>query len=64
MIERAQPDASQTRFGESSDRTGEAESRAFLELPFAQLQLAQRVTRAARGKPIVVVLMITRPGSH
>lgn len=47
--------------GESSDRTGEAESRAFLELPFAQLQLAQRVTRAARGKPIVVVLMNGRP---
>jgi len=47
--------------GESSDRTGEAESRAFLELPFAQLQLAQRVSRAARGKPLVVVLMNGRP---
>jgi beta-glucosidase len=47
--------------GESSDRTGEAESRAHLELPFAQLQLVQRVTRAARGKPLVVVLMNGRP---
>ncbi|HEY2896805.1 MAG TPA: glycoside hydrolase family 3 N-terminal domain-containing protein [Gemmatimonadaceae bacterium] len=47
--------------GESSDRTGEAESRAFLELPFAQLQLAQRVSHAARGKPLVVVLMNGRP---
>ena len=47
--------------GEPSDRTGEAESRAHLELPFAQLQLAQRVTRAAHGKPLVVVLMNGRP---
>jgi beta-glucosidase len=47
--------------GERSDRTGEAESRARLELPFAQLQLAQRVARAARGKPLVVVLMNGRP---
>ncbi|MGE5727179.1 MAG: glycoside hydrolase family 3 N-terminal domain-containing protein [Gemmatimonas sp.] len=47
--------------GESSDRTGEAESRAVLELPVAQLQLAQRVSRAARGKPMVVVLMNGRP---
>jgi beta-glucosidase len=47
--------------GESSDRTGEAESRAYLELPFAQLQLVQRVSRAARGKPLVVVLMNGRP---
>ena len=47
--------------GESSDRTGEAESRAFLELPLMQQQLAQRVSRAARGKPLVVVLMNGRP---
>jgi len=47
--------------GESSDRTGEAESRASLELPLAQSQLAQRVSRAARGKPVVVVLMNGRP---
>jgi beta-glucosidase len=47
--------------GESSDRTGEAESRAYLELPFAQLQLVQRLSRAARGKPLVVVLMNGRP---
>ena len=54
-------DATVLVLGESSDRTGEAESRAHLELPFAQLQLAQRVTRAARGKPLVVVLMNGRP---
>ncbi|MDB4909216.1 MAG: beta-glucosidase [Gemmatimonadetes bacterium] len=47
--------------GEDADRTGEAESRAFLELPLGQLQLAQRVSRAARGKPVVVVLMNGRP---
>jgi beta-glucosidase len=47
--------------GENADRTGEAESRAFLELPFGQLQLAQRVSRAARGKPLVVLLMNGRP---
>ena len=47
--------------GESSDRTGEAESRARLELTPAQLQLAQRVSRAARGKPLVAVLMNGRP---
>jgi beta-glucosidase len=47
--------------GEEGDRTGEAESRAALELPFAQLQLAQRITRIARGKPLVVVLMNGRP---
>ena len=28
-----------------------------LELPFAQLQLAQRVWKAARGKPMVALLM-------
>ena len=43
--------------GESGEHTGEAESRASLELPPAQLQLAQRVTRAARGKPLVALLM-------
>jgi beta-glucosidase len=43
--------------GESGEHTGEAESRALLELPPAQLQLAQRVTRAVRGKPLVVLLM-------
>ena len=43
--------------GESGEHTGEAESRAVLELPPAQLMLAQRVTRAARGKPLVVLLM-------
>ena len=47
--------------GEDAERTGEAESRQRLELPAAQLALAQRVTRAARGKPLVVVLMNGRP---
>ncbi len=47
--------------GESSDRTGEAESRAYLELTPPQLQLAQRVRRAAGSKPLVVVLMNGRP---
>jgi beta-glucosidase len=43
--------------GENAERTGEAESRAMLELPFAQLRLAQRVWRASHGKPVVAVLM-------
>ena len=47
--------------GEDGERTGEAESRASLELPFAQMQLAQRITRVAGNKPLVVVLMNGRP---
>jgi beta-glucosidase len=47
--------------GEDAERTGEAESRSRLELPAAQLALAQRVTRASRGRPLVVVLMNGRP---
>jgi len=47
--------------GESAERTGEAESRASLELPAGQMALAQRVARASRGKPLVVVLMNGRP---
>ncbi|MEP7088004.1 MAG: glycoside hydrolase family 3 C-terminal domain-containing protein, partial [Gemmatimonadota bacterium] len=43
--------------GESGNRTGEAESRAVLELPPAQLELAKQVARAARGKPLVALLM-------
>ena len=47
--------------GENAERTGEAESRALLELPAGQMALAQRVARASRGKPLVVVLMNGRP---
>ncbi len=47
--------------GEDGERTGEAESRASLELPLAQLRLAQRVRAAASGKPLVVLLMNGRP---
>ena len=47
--------------GEDGERTGEAESRASLELPVAQLRLAQRVFAASGGKPLVVVLMNGRP---
>ncbi|MEO8337823.1 MAG: glycoside hydrolase family 3 N-terminal domain-containing protein, partial [bacterium] len=47
--------------GERSDMSGEASSRASIELPGAQLQLAQAVVRAARGKPVVAVLMNGRP---
>ena len=51
--------------GERADMSAEAASRASLELPGAQLALAQRVVRAARAanpdKPIVAVLMNGRP---
>jgi beta-glucosidase len=47
--------------GENGERTGEAESRASLELPFAQLELARRIARAAGSKPLVAVLMNGRP---
>jgi beta-glucosidase len=51
--------------GERADMSGEAASRSSLELPGAQLALAQRVVRAARTanpeKPVVAVLMNGRP---
>ncbi|MDB4884008.1 MAG: beta-glucosidase [Gemmatimonadetes bacterium] len=48
--------------GERGDMTGEASSRASVELPGSQLALAQAVVRAAgQGKPVVVVLMNGRP---
>jgi beta-glucosidase len=48
--------------GERSDMTGEASSRASIELPGSQLALAQAVVRAAgAGKPVVAVLMNGRP---
>ena len=48
--------------GERADMSGEASSRASIELPGAQRELALEVIRAARGaggnaKPVVVVLM-------
>jgi len=45
--------------GESQSQSAEAESRAIIELPGAQLQLAREVV--ATGKPVVVVLMNGRP---
>jgi len=45
--------------GESADMSGEAASRASLDLPGRQLELAKAV--AAAGKPFVVVLMNGRP---
>jgi beta-glucosidase len=47
--------------GERGDMSGEASSRASIELPGSQLALAQAVVRAAAGKPVVAVLMNGRP---
>src|SRR5207248_3961859 len=47
--------------GERADMSGEASVRASIELPGAQLALAQAVVRATRGKPVVAVLMNGRP---
>jgi beta-glucosidase len=51
--------------GERGEMSGEAASRTSVELPGAQLQLAQAVVRAARttnfDKPVIVVLMNGRP---
>ncbi len=45
--------------GEESILTGEAHSRAFLDLPGAQSQLFQQLKKM--GKPIVLVVMTSRP---
>jgi beta-glucosidase len=45
--------------GESADMSGEARSRATLDLPGRQLDLAKAIQ--ATGKPVVVVLMNGRP---
>jgi beta-glucosidase len=45
--------------GESPSQSAEAESRAIIDLPGAQLRLAQSIV--ATGKPVVVVLMNGRP---
>ena len=47
--------------GEPEDMSGEASSRAYLDLPGAQRELVEAVRDAARGKPVVVVLMNGRP---
>ncbi|MEO8564360.1 MAG: glycoside hydrolase family 3 N-terminal domain-containing protein [bacterium] len=48
--------------GERGDMTGEATSRASIDLPGSQLALAQAVVRAAGpNKPVVAVLMNGRP---
>ncbi|HJQ22189.1 MAG TPA: beta-glucosidase BglX [Gemmatimonadaceae bacterium] len=51
--------------GENAGMSGEAASRASIELPGAQLQLAQAVIRAARmsnfDKPVIAVVMSGRP---
>lgn len=51
--------------GEGADMSGEGASRSSVELPGAQLQLAQAVVRAARTtnfeRPVIVVLMNGRP---
>lgn len=51
--------------GEHADMSGEAASRTSVELPGAQLQLAQAVVRAVRtsnfDKPVIVALMNGRP---
>lgn len=45
--------------GEAGDMTGEANSRAFLDLPGRQEQLLESI--AATGKPVVLVVMSGRP---
>lgn len=47
--------------GETEDMSGEASSRAFLDLPGAQRELVMAVRRAAGDRPLAVVLMNGRP---
>lgn len=47
--------------GEDAGLSGEAHCRAFLELPGAQTELVDRVTKAAAGKPVIAVVMAGRP---
>lgn len=54
-----QADAVVLVVGESPSQSAEAESRATIELPGAQLRLAQAIV--ATGKPVVLVLMNGRP---
>ena len=63
----AEADAIVLVLGEREDMSAEAESRASIELPGSQVELARTVIRAARlstggpAKPIVAVLMNGRP---
>jgi beta-glucosidase len=63
----SQADAVVLVLGERADMSGEASSRASIEMPGSQNDLALEVIRAARGspggetKPIVVILMNGRP---
>ena len=63
----SQADAVVLVLGERANMSGEASSRASIELPGSQRELALEVIRAARGsaggqsKPVVVVLMNGRP---
>jgi beta-glucosidase len=57
----SQADAIVLVLGETESMSGEASSRASIELPGAQVALARAVIRAARAKPVVVVLMNGRP---
>ena len=52
-------DAVVLALGEAGDMTGEASSRAFLDLPGRQLELAEAVLAA--GKPTAVVMLNGRP---
>ncbi|HYR08666.1 MAG TPA: glycoside hydrolase family 3 C-terminal domain-containing protein, partial [Longimicrobium sp.] len=47
--------------GEAEDQSGEASSRAYLDLPGAQRELVDAVRAAAGGRPLAVVLMNGRP---
>ncbi|HEU4885720.1 MAG TPA: glycoside hydrolase family 3 N-terminal domain-containing protein [Longimicrobium sp.] len=47
--------------GETENMSGEASSRAYLDLPGAQRELVDAVRRAAGNKPLAVVLMNGRP---
>jgi beta-glucosidase len=47
--------------GERDDQSGEASSRAYLDLPGAQRRLVEAVRAAAGAKPLAVVLMNGRP---
>jgi beta-glucosidase len=47
--------------GETEDQSGEANSRAYLDLPGAQRELVDAVRAAAGDRPLAVVLMNGRP---
>jgi beta-glucosidase len=59
VLRARQADVAILVIGESREMTGEASSRASLDLPGAQQRLAEAVQAA--GKPVVVVLMNGRP---